>query len=473
MSVDARPRSNLLRNLEGGALLLLAMLPLSLMAHGDGSGGAYYVNDFEQAGDDTPARGWNNFGTGTIDRTPSFYASPSQYANRIPSAHRRFHARLRTNGCVAPADCVGPYTTWGTASAPATFRPCITPVSTSTSTWLSTASPLPKVDQRFDWSSAINNSAGAHQRDFVFNAGTDANLIDGFQPGFFINASTNAFRSGAFPQNPCPNPPNPDLTCRTPVHITTSGWYTLRHHFRNDGGVLAVDMSILRHNAVVKMWTVEVPTDAIALIGDDRYGWFARNEINDLAADCSVKRRPGGRHPNLFARCAFGDDDEDSDDDDYDSDGKRDDEDGDDDGDGHRDDEDSDDDNDDRRDDEDSDDDNDGIKDRHDSKSHRDRQRMSGGELNPGEEHSYDFTADANALLLMADAEVLSEAGGLLANPTGLLTPSLVVEILDPVGNVIASSALIPGTPSVTAAPILQGIHQVRISNRSTDGSHL
>ena len=52
-------------------------------------------------------------------------------------------------------------------------------------------------DTRFDFSSAINNSAGSFRRDFVFNAGfyndTDAT---GSGNRFVISASTNAGRSG-------------------------------------------------------------------------------------------------------------------------------------------------------------------------------------------------------------------------------------------------------------------------------------
>src|SRR5207237_9014829 len=63
-------------------------------------------------------------------------------------------------------------------------------------------------DARFDWSSAINQAGPAypgptvHRRDWVFNAGTE---LASQPPGFWVNASTNATRSGAFPENPCPN----------------------------------------------------------------------------------------------------------------------------------------------------------------------------------------------------------------------------------------------------------------------------
>jgi hypothetical protein len=152
--------------------------------------------------------------------------------------------------------------------------------------------------------------------------------VDGFQPGFFVNASTNATRGGAFPQNPCPNPATPPNSCRTPAHITQSGWYTFRHRFRscNFLGVdhLAVDFTISRHHALVASWTIcaAVPgVDTIATTGRDAYGWFVINEINDLATDCLIRRPFGFGHPSLGEPCRFDDDDEECPDDDEDNDG--------------------------------------------------------------------------------------------------------------------------------------------------------
>ncbi len=134
-------------------------------------------------------------------------------------------------------------------------------------------------------------STGTFLRDFVFNAGTNR-TIDPGPAGFFINASTNAFRSGAFPENPCPSPSSSPNVCRMPVHITTSGWYAFRHTFRDDGGFLAVDMDIFPLGSTTPVpgaqWTIH-SGDAMSIVGGNRYGWFANEEIPDLAIDDSQR----------------------------------------------------------------------------------------------------------------------------------------------------------------------------------------
>ena len=136
----------------------------------------------------------------------------------------------------------------------------------------------PANDTRFDWSSAINNPAGTHRRDFVFNAGfyNDSD-VTGTGPRFVISASTNATRSGAFPKNPG----------RDPISITETGWYTFEHRFYNDGGVLAVELQISDDNGgVVHAWTLSDATDAIGTtVGGHRYGWFVIQEFPVLAID--------------------------------------------------------------------------------------------------------------------------------------------------------------------------------------------
>jgi hypothetical protein len=132
-------------------------------------------------------------------------------------------------------------------------------------------------DTRFDWSSAINKPDGTHRRDFVFNAGFyNVTSASGSSPRFVINASTNATRSGAFPEN------------SGWFAITTTGWYTFEHHFRNAGlGVLAVDLSISTLNgAPLKTWTLSDPTDTIGeTVGGHRYGWLVIQEFPVLAID--------------------------------------------------------------------------------------------------------------------------------------------------------------------------------------------
>lgn len=135
-------------------------------------------------------------------------------------------------------------------------------------------------DTRFDWSSAINNPAGAHRRDFVFNAGfyndSDATTGSGLNR-FVISASNNAGDS-AYPKNPG----------RDPFTITTTGWYTFEHRFSNKGsGVLSVDLVISTlDGAPLKTWPLSDATDIIgSTVGGHRYGWFVIQEFPVLAID--------------------------------------------------------------------------------------------------------------------------------------------------------------------------------------------
>jgi Right handed beta helix region len=124
-------------------------------------------------------------------------------------------------------------------------------------------------DTRFDWSSAINGTDGNHQRDFIFSVGTD-----GF--GDFVMSASN--NTPGWPANPG----------RTPLTVTTTGWYTFQHTFRDDGtGVLAVDMSVLDASGnVLKTWTLSDPADIIGTeVGGNRYGSFFNNGFSSLAID--------------------------------------------------------------------------------------------------------------------------------------------------------------------------------------------
>jgi hypothetical protein len=131
---------------------------------------------------------------------------------------------------------------------------------------------------RFDFDSAINNSGGTHRRDFIFNGGfyNDATGPGANTNRFVISASTNSQPSSAFAKNPA----------NDPIAISTSGWYTFEHHFYNNSGVLAVDLLIRDSlGALVKKWTLSDPSDLIANIGGNRYGWFDFNQFSNLAFD--------------------------------------------------------------------------------------------------------------------------------------------------------------------------------------------
>ena len=138
-------------------------------------------------------------------------------------------------------------------------------------------------DTRFDFSSAINQPAGPHRRDFVFNAGfyNDTDTT-GTGPRFVITGSNNAGRSGAFPKNPG----------RDPFTIADAGWYTFQHTFTDNGsGVLTVTLTIKdAAGTALHSWILSDPTDFInSTVGSNRYGAFALQEFSLLAIDNSSR----------------------------------------------------------------------------------------------------------------------------------------------------------------------------------------
>lgn len=210
----------------------------------------------------TPTPYFNGFETDTFDwsgadRVPSG-------TNGVTSATGAFHAETDD----------GAFTRWGGYSDefPASGY------TTSLDIYLDPASGATN-DTRFDWTSAINNPAGTHRRDFAFNGGYyDDATAPGSGPRFVFSASNNTGRGNSFPKNPG----------RAPIAITDAGWYTFQHDFRDNGsGVLAVDLSIRNSNgAVVGTWTLSDPSDVIGVtVGGNRYGWFATNEFSFLAFD--------------------------------------------------------------------------------------------------------------------------------------------------------------------------------------------
>ncbi len=263
-----------------------------------------WTNDFEKPGDDTPAGGWYPNPPATITRTPS--GAAATYASGIQSASGSWHARLRPNVDPCPKvpvsdACSGPYTFWGKSSS---FNPVfpdggyVTEIDIYLDVAWMTLDPTTRYDTRYDWDSSIDDQFGGFRRDFVFNAGTPLTPTEAASsPGYYVNASTNAFRSGAFPENTCPNPSAPPNYCRTPVKIVQSGWYVFQHYFHlttiSGNTYLAVDMSVRQLNgSVVASWTIYDQED-VAGFGGDAYGWFVINEIQDLAVDCSTLHPPG------------------------------------------------------------------------------------------------------------------------------------------------------------------------------------
>jgi hypothetical protein len=130
-------------------------------------------------------------------------------------------------------------------------------------------------DLRFDWSSAVNTPSGDHRRDFIFSVGTST------AGAFVMSASNNA---PGFPGNPD----------RDPFTVSTSGWYTFQHTFRDNGaGVLAVDMTV-RHlgGSPLHTWTLSDPSDVIGgTVGGNRYGWLVYTDFPTLSLD-NITRGP-------------------------------------------------------------------------------------------------------------------------------------------------------------------------------------
>jgi len=150
-------------------------------------------------------------------------------------------------------------------------------------------------DTRFDFSSAISDTVDAHRRDFIISCGFyDDNDGPGAGTDRFICSASN---------NACGWPKNPG---REPTVVaTTTGWYTLRHQFRDDGsGVLTVDMSVLDSSgALIKTWTNSTASDVIGTtVGGNRYGWFINscNEFGELAFDNSQRNSVSSLSCNGF-----------------------------------------------------------------------------------------------------------------------------------------------------------------------------
>jgi len=140
-------------------------------------------------------------------------------------------------------------------------------------------------DIRFAFTSAINRAGeNKHLSDFVISVGTDRTT-----PGRFV-ASVSQNSPG------WPSDPN-----RNPQVIEETGWYTIRHTFWDDNGLLAVDVELLDADGnLVAFWEAPTLYDpdgdgvydddlTIEVVGGNRYGWFSYNEFDFLAFDNSMK----------------------------------------------------------------------------------------------------------------------------------------------------------------------------------------
>jgi hypothetical protein len=232
--------------------------------------GVLYSNGFESNISD-----WDAFG-GALNAT-----RVASGTNGVASATGSFHAENSAGGS---ASRWGGYN-YGAGNAVATV---FQDYRTSIDIYLDVGGGWAN-NTRFDFDSAINNSSGTFLRDFIFNAGF---YNDGTGPGagtdrFVISASNNSQPSSAFAKNPA----------KDPIAISTTGWYTFEHHFYDDGGVLAVAMSIFdASDVLVNEWTINT-TDLISGVGGNRYGWFDYNQFSTLAFDNAELRTADANVP--------------------------------------------------------------------------------------------------------------------------------------------------------------------------------
>jgi hypothetical protein len=123
----------------------------------------------------------------------------------------------------------------------------------------------------FDYSVATSNTSGGHRRDFIFHVTKD-------------NSSGKLLVAGSTTTNFAPRQ---DLETINHYEVQSAGWYTLRHTFRDQGGVLAVDLQLVDAGGTVLF--TETRSDASDLIpsivGGNRYAWFTHVTGITLAVD--------------------------------------------------------------------------------------------------------------------------------------------------------------------------------------------
>jgi hypothetical protein len=261
----AKKENHLMKHTTRTVHLFAILTVLLLLTAGVASAGAPplpYFNGFEENID-----GWD------FQANPAFHAARVASAtNGVTSATGGWHAEGGTNNGTVPV------TNWGGYSSvfPANGY------STAVDIYLNFGGGYTN-DTRFDFTSAINTPAGNHRRDFAFNAGFyNDNTAPGSGNRFIISASNNTGRANSFPANPG----------RNPIAITTTGWYTFKHTFRDNGsGVLAVDLTVADSaGTVLGQWTLSDASDVIGVtVGGNRYGWFASIEFPFLAFDNSAR----------------------------------------------------------------------------------------------------------------------------------------------------------------------------------------
>ena len=217
-----------------------------------------FINDFEFAADAPLARTTDNQAMFDVTRVASG-------ADGIKASSGGWYAQAAHNDWVTGT--LQPYTRYGGYSH--TFGDGYT---TSVDIYLDMTKAIGG-NRQFDWSSApYSNAPGSDGfgRDFIFTVGEKPSA-----PGSFIMSVGN-------------NAPGVLANGANPLTVSKSGWYTFKHEFKSNGGVLSVDMTVVDARGTVrKTWTLSDPSDTIGPtgIGGNRYGWLVDNDFDTLALD--------------------------------------------------------------------------------------------------------------------------------------------------------------------------------------------
>ncbi|MCC6679699.1 MAG: hypothetical protein IT445_02245 [Phycisphaeraceae bacterium] len=224
-----------------------------------------FIQNFESGVAD-----WDVFGP---TYTPTQVASGT---NGVTSAGGSYHATLTPGTVGATTNAATDFGDYTTEFPTGGFT-------TSLDIYLD-LSAITQNDLRVNHVVAMSKPDGAHRRDFAFViGGYDSTDLTGPGAGttrFVINAQFNSGRGSSYPDDPS----------KSPIAISSTGWYTFEHTFYDSGaGVLAADLSIFDATAtLVNSWTLSDGTDVIgSTIGGNRYGWVSANELGALAIDNS------------------------------------------------------------------------------------------------------------------------------------------------------------------------------------------
>lgn len=119
----------------------------------------------------------------------------------------------------------------------------------------------------FDYSVAATRQDGDHQRDFIFHVTKDTSTGQ-----LLVGGSNNTNFD-----------PREDLETINNAEITSSGWYTFEHVFRDAGdGTLAVDLNV--YDSTGTLLFTETRNNANDLlsteVGGNRYGWFTNIDVD-------------------------------------------------------------------------------------------------------------------------------------------------------------------------------------------------